>query len=255
MTVDVRIGTESVHRGPIAGLVGQLAVLGVLAAEVGLHSAGWLAGIIYAVVTWAALTSALERSGVRALGPANAVTLGRATLVGGVAALVADSLVHRPAPVAVLVAVATVALILDGVDGRVARMTGTSSPMGARFDGEIDAFLILVLSAFVAESMGIWVLAIGAFRYAFVAASWVLPWLRTSLPRRISRSSIAAVQGIVLVVASAGLVPMAIMMAVVAASLALLTWSFVRDVRWLWLQRVPVVAERSAARVAKQLVH
>ena len=217
----------------------QLAVLGVLAAGVGLGSAGWLAGISYAVVTWAALTQALERSGARTLGPANAVTLGRATLVGGVAALVAGSLGHRT-PVAVLVAIATVALILDGVDGRVARMTGTSSPLGARFDGEIDAFLILVLSAFVAESMGAWVLAIGALRYAFVAASWVLPWLRTPLPRRISRSSIAAVQGIVLVVASAGLVPAPLMAAVVAASLTLLSWSFARDVWWLRRVSVPL---------------
>jgi phosphatidylglycerophosphate synthase len=217
------------------GLVVQFAVLGVLAAGVGLHSAGWLAGAIFAVVTWASLTQAMDRTGQRVLGPANVVTLGRATLVGGVAALVADSLSHRT-PVVALVAVASVALFLDGVDGKVARATGSTSPLGARFDGEVDAFLILVLSLFVAASMGPWVLAIGAFRYLFVAASWVAPFLRGSLPRRISRSTIAAVQGIVLVVAASGLVPAAPMEAVVSVSLALLTWSFARDVRYLWLQ-------------------
>ena len=37
-------------------------------------------------------------------------------------------------------------------------------------DGEIDAFLILALSVEVAPSAGLWVLAIGAARYAFLAA-------------------------------------------------------------------------------------
>ena len=43
---------------------------------------------------------------------------------------------------------------------------------------EVDAFLILVLSVYVARSTGAWVLAIGAARYVFVAAGWLLPWLR-----------------------------------------------------------------------------
>ncbi|GAA4940924.1 hypothetical protein GCM10023238_03240 [Streptomyces heliomycini] len=46
-----------------------------------------------------------------------------------------------------------VALILDGVDGKVARRTGTSTPLGARFDMEVDAFLILVLSVYVSMAM------------------------------------------------------------------------------------------------------
>ena len=35
---------------------------------------------------------------------------------------------------------------------------------------EVDAFLILVLSVYVAQSLGAWVLAIGLARYVFVAA-------------------------------------------------------------------------------------
>ena len=41
---------------------------------------------------------------------------------------------------------ASVALILDGVDGKVARRTRNASAFGARFDMEVDAFLILVFS-------------------------------------------------------------------------------------------------------------
>ena len=88
------------------------------------------------------------------------------------AALVVES-VLRPEPVALLVRLAAVALALDAVDGWVARRTGTVSELGARFDMEADAFLILVLSGFVADSLGGWVLAIGLMRYAFVAAGWV----------------------------------------------------------------------------------
>ena len=119
------------------------------------------------------------------------MTLTRATLVGGVTALVADSF-GRPAPVPPLVALTAVALVLDAVDGWVARRTGTASALGARFDMEVDAFLILVLSVYVAQSVGAWVLAIGAARYAFVAAGWLLPWLRGPLPPRYWRKVVAA---------------------------------------------------------------
>ena len=115
------------------------------------------------------LSHGLGRSGSGALGAANRVTLTRATLVGGVTALVADALVG-PAHVAAMVGLAVVALVLDGVDGWVARRTGTVSALGARFDMEVDAFLILVLSVYVAGTVGPWVLAIGAARYAAWAA-------------------------------------------------------------------------------------
>ncbi len=42
-------------------------------------------------------------------------------------------------------ALAVPALILDGVDGWVARRTGTANDAGARLDMEVDAALILVL--------------------------------------------------------------------------------------------------------------
>ncbi|REK84367.1 CDP-alcohol phosphatidyltransferase family protein [Streptomyces inhibens] len=214
----------------------QLLVLEVLCRVVGLGTAGWLTGSAFAVVTWAVLTFALRRSWSGSFGPANRVTLARATLVGGVTALVADSF-DRQAPVAALIALATVALILDAVDGQVARRTGTATPLGARFDMEVDAFLILVLCVYVAMPLGAWVLSIGLMRYAFVAASWALPWLRGALPHSMARKTVAALQGIVLVVAGAGIVPRASAAALVAVALALLVWSFGRDIAWLWRVR------------------
>ena len=192
------------------------------------------------LVTAAALSHGLTRSGREALGAANRVTLTRAALVGGVTALVADALVG-PAHVAAMVGLAVVALVLDGVDGWVARRTGTVSALGARFDMEVDAFLILVLSVYVAGSVGPWVLAIGAARYAFWAAGRMVRWMRRPLPPRYWRKPVAAIQGIVLTAAVADLMPTVAINVAIAVAMVLLAESFGRDVVWQWRQhRVPL---------------
>ncbi|MCI2416050.1 CDP-alcohol phosphatidyltransferase family protein [Saccharopolyspora sp. K220] len=215
-----------------AGAAAQFALLALLTAALNLGERGWLAGTAYAAGLWTTLAVAGHRSPTRALGPANRVTLARATLVGCVTALVADG-ISAGTRTAVLVALATVALILDAADGYVARRTGTASALGARFDMEVDAFLILVLSIFVAMSLGAWVLAIGAMRYAFVAAAWLMPWLRAPLRPSFVRKTVAAMQGTILTAASADIVPRLGAVVAVAMALALLVWSFGRDVVWL----------------------
>jgi phosphatidylglycerophosphate synthase len=226
----------AVQTGPVIGLIAQLALLGALAGTVGLSRFGWIVGIACGVLLYAALVRCLAHHGADALGPANRVTLTRATLAGGVAALTADSFV-RPTPVTMLVALTVAALVLDAVDGWVARHTETASPLGARFDKEVDAFLILVLSVYVARSTGPWVLAIGAARYAFVAAGWLLPWMRESTPPRYWCKVVAAIQGIVLTFATADVLPRVLTDAALAVSLALLTESFGHSVWWLWRHR------------------
>jgi phosphatidylglycerophosphate synthase len=223
------------------GVGAQLVLLAVLYAGVGLGPVGWLTGIGYAVCLCALLTAAVRRARTGSLGPADHVTLARAVLVGGVTALVADRF-WGGTPDVVLVVIATVALVLDAVDGKVARRTGTVSALGARFDMEVDAFLILVLSIHVAVSLGAWVLVIGAMRYAFVAASWVLPWMRAALPANYAAKTVAALQGIVLVAASSGALPGPVPTVLVGVALTLLVWSFGRDVLRLWSGRRSVVA-------------
>ncbi|WP_326563822.1 CDP-alcohol phosphatidyltransferase family protein [Micromonospora peucetia] len=231
----------TVRTGPVIGLIVQIVLLAGLAATVGLGPAGWLAGSAYGTVLCLALDRGLRRSGGDVLGPADRVTLARAVLVGGVTALTVDALApaagDRPGPVGVLVALAAVALALDAADGYVARRTGTASALGARFDMEVDAFLILVLGLAVAPAVGAWVLALGAMRYAFVAAGWLLPWLRRPLPPRYWRKVVAAAQGVLLLVAAAGVLPGPGDALVLAVALALLVESFGRDVGWLWRHR------------------
>ncbi|SNX65135.1 CDP-alcohol phosphatidyltransferase-like enzyme [Streptomyces sp. TLI_55] len=210
----------------------QILLLALLGTAIGMGPAGWLTGLAFAVATWAVLSRALHRTQPRSFGPANRVTLGRAILVGGVTALVADSFQSSP-PVTVFVGLTAVALILDGVDGKVARRTGTSTPLGARFDMEVDAFLILVLSVYVSMSLGPWVLLIGGMRYAFVAAARVWTWLNAPLPPSTARKTVAALQGVFLLLAASGLLSYALEFAVVATALGTLVWSFGRDVLWL----------------------
>jgi phosphatidylglycerophosphate synthase len=234
----------AVQLGPKIGLILQVVLLAILAATGGLGVAGWMTGVAFGFITCAALARGLYRVGVADLakpasetvgrfGPGDWVTQTRATLVGCVAALTADSF-HQRARIEVLVAIAIVALVLDAVDGQVARRTGTASGLGARFDMEVDAFLILVLSVYVARSTGAWVLAIGAMRYAFGVASWALRWMSGPLPQRFWRKVVAATQGVVLVFATADVLPAPLIIVALAAALALLVESFGRDIVWLW---------------------
>lgn len=194
---------------------------------------GWVVGVAASLAATLVMGLARRRSDEPWIHPADWVTMGRAVLAAGVAGLVASS-VARPLAVAPTVALAVVALVLDWVDGQVARRTRTATALGGRFDGEVDAFLILVLSVAVAREYGDWVLAIGLARYAFLVAGWLVPWLAGQLPPRYWRKVVAAVQGIVLTVAVSGVVSQLVGMIAVAAALALLVESFGRDVVWLY---------------------
>ncbi len=251
-TYDARLVQQETALG--AGV--QILLLALIGTAIGMGPAGWVTGLAFAIATWAVLSRALHRAESRTFGPANRVTLGRATLVGGVTALVADSFQDSP-PVSLFVGLTAVALILDGVDGKVARRTGTSTALGARFDMEVDAFLILVLSVYVSMAMGPWVLLIGAMRYVFVAAARVWPWLTAPLPPSTARKTVAALQGVLLLVAASALLPHLVNVGIVALALGQLVWSFGRDVLWLYrTHRATQTAPAAAAtrRAPRELV-
>lgn len=224
----------TVRRGLLAGAAALVLLLAVLTVAVDLGAPGWAVGLFLAMVVVAWVTRTADGT----LGPADLVTLSRAVLTCALAALVAEAFLHDAA-VTAMVTLAVLALLSDLVDGWVARRTQTVSRFGTRFDGEVDAFLILVLSVYVAEAVHGWVLAIGLARYAFGAAGSVLPWMRAQLPPRYWRKVVTAVQGIVLTAAVADVVWSPLMNAALVAALALLAESFGRDVLWLWRRRSP----------------
>jgi phosphatidylglycerophosphate synthase len=223
----------TIRLATILGMLATAALLGVVAATAGLGAAGWIAGLAAGSAATALLATARMRSDQPAILPADWVTWTRALLIAGVAGLVADSF-SRPLAVTALVTLSSIALALDAVDGQVARRTGTATPLGARLDGEVDAFLILLLSIAVSQVYGSWVLVIGAARYALLLGGWLMPWLAAPLPPRYWRKVVAAVQGIVLTVAVSGVPSRLAGMIAVVVALLLLAESFGRDVIWLY---------------------
>ncbi|WP_019482990.1 CDP-alcohol phosphatidyltransferase family protein [Arthrobacter sp. TB 23] len=221
-------------------VVGSIGVGITLLALNDSHNVTNLAAVVagLTLVTVAALSVVRRRPSYS--GPADRVTLFRAVLAGGCATIVVLSLWGTvPTRSWWLVLLAATAVLLDAVDGAVARRTGTATKAGARLDMETDANLLLVLSIPVALTVGWWALLIGLMRYLYVAASWVRPALRSELEFSSFRRVVAATQGVVLVIILVPVTPIALAVPVAAASLLLLGVSFGRDV---------VALERSAAR-------
>jgi phosphatidylglycerophosphate synthase len=209
-----------------------VALLLAIGAAVPLSPAAWTAALGYLVVSTVLVSRGLGRRGSTRFGAANAVTATRSVLVGATTALVLTELGGAAAPLP-LVPIVAVALALDGVDGYVARRTDSVSELGARFDMEVDAFLLLVLSIYDTRFVGWWVLAIGLMRYAFVAAAWLLPFLGRTLPYRYWRKVVAAACGVALTVVATQALPAPVNMILAAGALLLLIESFGRDVVWL----------------------
>lgn len=190
----------------------------------------------------------------RRWGPADRVTLVRAVLSTVVAVLAVVSLVRFVDPWLVI-SVAGVALVLDRVDGEVARRTGTASAFGARFDMETDAYLLAALSVYVAPGVGWWVLLIGAARYLFLLAQALVPRLRRPAPPRRWCKVVAVVQGVTLSVAASPVLPARLDAVLLAVALALLVESFVHEGRDRWRHGVdPVPRPRPARTLAAGLL-
>jgi phosphatidylglycerophosphate synthase len=164
---------------------------------------------------------------------ANAVTGVRALLV----AAVAGSVTRPPSPESAVTAIvlAGMATALDGVDGWLARRTNSVTPFGARFDMEVDALLILVLAVLVWQygKAGPWILLSGLLRYLFIAAGWLLPWMRRPLRSTFRGKAICVVQigGLMLALLPSVAAPASGIIA--ALSLAALCYSFFVDTLWL----------------------
>lgn len=244
---------HSQHRDRLRGPLADLAVGGLVVLALGILARQWLAldpaflvwvcslyVILAGVVFRAWLTRAPDMASPggqsrNGLGWANRVTLARSVLIVLIAAVV-------PFPDAaqqhgwVLALVCLLALVLDGVDGMVARRTGTESAWGARFDMEMDAVFILALSMLMVSTgqAGLWVLLLGALRYVFLGAGKIWHWLQQPLPPSTRRQAICVWQVGTLLVCLLPVVPTPVVSPALLLALALLVMSFARDVWWLY---------------------
>ncbi|MDQ0800007.1 CDP-alcohol phosphatidyltransferase family protein [Arthrobacter sp. SLBN-112] len=210
-----------------------------------LQLAGMFAG---ALVTGGAAASVLRRV-PRFSTPADRVTLLRAVLAALCAALAVPQLFTGPRADLLIPVLGGLAFLLDGLDGAVARRTGTSSTAGARFDAATDAGLVLALSVAAAARVGPWVLAVGGMYYVFVAAGRFRPQLRAVLPPSPSRKAIGAFQPFALLISLIPGIPAPAAVSVQALALAVLAFSFTRDVVQLETGHRAVLLESDAAKV------
>ena len=171
-------------------------------------------------------------------GAANRVTLLRAGIVALLAGFVGRAELD-PDRGWLLASLAGLGLLLDGIDGWLARRHGLASPFGARFDMELDAFLILVLCLCLMTigKVGAWVVAIGALRYVFVLAMRVLPWLARPLPDSLRRKLICVWQVASLLASLSSWIQPELAHMLLGVALLLLIVSFGIDIVWLRRRR------------------
>ncbi len=191
---------------------------------------GFALYLVIGLLVFAAMPPSLWEN----FGLANGITLCRAVFVAFLAAFIGN-LADQDRLAWMLAAVAFLAFALDGLDGAVARRSGTCSPFGARFDMEVDALLILIVSLllFASGKLGAWVLLIGGMRYGFIAAGVLWRPLRAPLPPKARRRYICGLQVVALAICLAppmGPVPATL---VAGGALAALSLSFLIDIVWL----------------------
>ena len=211
-------------------------LLAAAPAPAGAAFAGYLAAALLIVLGWSRY-----RPRPRQFGLANAVTLAR--LVGSVwvLALLLQAAWAEPTPlIAICIAViGSACLILDGVDGRIARLRGETSRFGGHFDNETDAGTTLLLSVSLAvlQVGGWWVVLIGLMRYLYLLAAILVPALRAPVPFSQARRVIGLGQAILLLLSIllAGFTSSRWLTVLPAIALLALLWSFGRDA---WTQLV-----------------
>lgn len=189
---------------------------------------------LFVVASLPLLILARRHLDTQTFGIANGVTLFRLALTAMLCALLLAP--THPVSLWLCIGIATTTLLLDGVDGRLARRFDTSSRFGARFDMEVDALLICVLAllAWHFERAGIWVLTAGLLRYIFVAAAVVVPWMRAELPESLRRKTVCILQSTLLLVCMGPIIKADFAPWIAACGVALLVWSFALDIAWLF---------------------
>ena len=212
----------------------SLAAFGLLAYHFETGLATPIAAALLLLAIFAIVIRSLPGHPHERFGPANIITAIRASLTSffGAAVLFAEPAAEADPLLTWLIVIVIIALALDGIDGNLARRTGLQSSLGTRFDMEVDALLILLLSvaAFLLGKAGIWVLAIGLMRYGFVLGQICLPFLTAPLPPSFLRKLICVVQVAALCLILAPAIAPPVSTAIAATALVLITYSFGVDV-------------------------
>ncbi len=192
-------------------------------------------------------TNKFSRALPRPFGAANWVTLVRACIALGLLGYAVAALLTPTSTAGrwLWTTAALCAVILDGIDGYLARRFGQTSAFGARFDMETDAatVLMLCLLAFLTGQAGAWVLLSGLMRYLFIIGGWIWPGLTMPLAKSKRRQVICVIQIAVLILALAPVTPPGMAAMICLAGLLLLGYSFAVDTIWLVTNRAGLESE------------
>jgi phosphatidylglycerophosphate synthase len=145
------------------------------------------------------------------------------------------------APALLLSAAVLGVFVLDGLDGWLARRSGSASAFGAHFDMEVDALLVLVAELVLWQrDFGVWILVTGLLRYAYVMAlAWVPAPGGPQLRSRFGRYAFGA---LVLGLSAAPVLPETAALGAVAFGTVLVSASFARGFHWSY-RSLPARAE------------
>ncbi|NEV61841.1 CDP-alcohol phosphatidyltransferase family protein [Thiorhodococcus minor] len=228
-------------RSGILNATTGLAILGLLGHAINAHLglSGWATlrtlCLFAAALTWLYryLDQHLPHQRIHA---ANQVTLVRLGLTALIAGWIGEPI--DPAPWLPM-AVAGLVLLLDGVDGWLARRGGWASAFGAKFDMETDALLVLILAALLwsQDKTGAWVLFAGLARYVFVLSARFWSWLAQPLPHSRRRQTFCVLIVLTLLLTLAPPIQPPLSLASAVLAIAFTAYSFGIDVWWLWRRR------------------
>ncbi|HEV7371079.1 CDP-alcohol phosphatidyltransferase family protein [Arenibaculum sp.] len=188
----------------------------------------------YALVAAAGLTGLGAHAPLVRFGPANRITLARGVLTSLVAGAIPAAAGIGTPMVWALSGAALLALMLDGVDGWLARRAAVSSGYGAAFDHNVDTVAMATLAVLVWRlgDVGAWVLLVGVLRPAYVLAGLAVPALVAPLPPSNRRRVVCAVQTAALVACLTPVLSPPLSSIAAGGSLALLIFSFSVDTVW-----------------------
>jgi phosphatidylglycerophosphate synthase len=225
----------------------ELVILGAIGATIaalGLLPLTWfgtmIAVLCYALVTFLVVAGLSLHAPHRHFGIANSITLSRAAFGVVLLAVAAEEALGSGHVLDTafrwgLTVAAAMALLLDGVDGWVARRNNMTSGFGVRFDMEADGLFLLALTLIliVGGIVGPWVLASGVTYYLFRLAGRFWPVLAAPLFPSWRRKAIFGTQAALLIIAIAPALPLWLAQLCCVTGVTLLLYSFGVDIAWL----------------------
>ena len=223
---------QETHRTLGFGFVGLLLAFPLLAELIEanlLHIA--ISVLVYAAIAVAIVMFLPLHLPQSRFGPANRISLLRGLIIAVLAGF-AWNTPASPDVEWVVFILASCALVLDGVDGTVARRSGMASELGARLDRELDGLLTLVLCCviYLSGRVEAFVLIAGMMHYAFLVARKLNLMSATSLPPSFRRQAAGVLSSVLLVVCCAPSMGASVDMGLALTVIVLLTTSFSCDI-------------------------